>query len=337
MAIFVPNIARALLRVAKSRGYPLAPFCRGLGFRPHNLVADDLRLSYKQTRDLVLRVLRTTNDPALGIATGACQTPQSWGVVGLGLLTCKTLGEALLFGLRYQFETGAMLVHRFVKGERTVTIEVAQKYADCALEPFLVEESFASILAVGRYLANPALTPLRIELAFSAKGHELACSQYFLCPVVFGAIRNQMIFDVRWLDYHLPGYDAFTCESLQRSLVDSFPAISHDHELVSSLASQINNNVDQAVRQGQLASAINISDRTMRRRLKALGTSFRQVEQGARYEQAVKLMRNPDLSITDISEELGYSNVRAFRRAFQRWAGMLPSAYREKLMAERFR
>lgn len=70
------------------------------------------------------------------------------------------------------------------------------------------------------------------------------------------------------------------------------------------------------------------SPRTLRRRLHHEGTSWRQVVDGVRLERSAELLQNSPLSIAQISLELGYSDPAHFTRAFRRWTGESPSAYR---------
>jgi len=73
-----------------------------------------------------------------------------------------------------------------------------------------------------------------------------------------------------------------------------------------------------------------MSERTLRRRLAGDGLSFSTlVEQQCR-DRALLLLRDRTLSLDDISERLSYANVQTFERAFQRWTGMTPAAYRRR-------
>lgn len=328
--IVTPTLARCLLRVLKERGYALAPFCRGLGFQYSDLFSEGLRLSYKQTHGLITRVLRRTNDPEIGIASGSCQSPLSWGSVGLGLLTCGTLGEAVQLALRYQAEAGAVVAYRMTTTARTVSCEVTPIFPDPEIERFLIEHSLASALTIGRFLTDQAYSPLRVELSLPGNGHESALARFFGCPVFFNQQRSRMVFDINWLKYKLRGYDPFASEALQRNLVALYPPKNGSHRLIESLTEQISLNLGHEARQADLAAAVNMSERTMRRRLHSLGTTFRSLESKVAYERAVELLQRTRLSICQISEALGYSSSRAFRRAFHRWAGVSPTAFRKR-------
>ncbi|MBM6583003.1 helix-turn-helix transcriptional regulator [Microvirga sp. BT689] len=77
-----------------------------------------------------------------------------------------------------------------------------------------------------------------------------------------------------------------------------------------------------------LASLYSVSRRTMYRHLKAEGRTFQQVANGVRCEIACTLIAETDLSFRQIAEILNYSEASAFTRAFSRWTGQPPSAWR---------
>ena len=77
-----------------------------------------------------------------------------------------------------------------------------------------------------------------------------------------------------------------------------------------------------------VASLYAVSRRTLYRHLKAEGGTFRQMTNEIRFEVACRLLAKTDLSVRQIAEMLNYSEASAFTRAFQRWAGQPPTAWR---------
>lgn len=73
-----------------------------------------------------------------------------------------------------------------------------------------------------------------------------------------------------------------------------------------------------------------MSGRTLRRRLTEHGLTFEALLERVRQARTLNLLGNPELSIERITEEVGYSDVRSFRRAFKRWTGLSPSAFATK-------
>lgn len=67
---------------------------------------------------------------------------------------------------------------------------------------------------------------------------------------------------------------------------------------------------------------------TLRRKLAAEGTSWQRVVDGLRHDLAVRLLKDPALSLEQVAESLGYGDARSLHRAFRKWTGAAPGAYR---------
>lgn len=78
------------------------------------------------------------------------------------------------------------------------------------------------------------------------------------------------------------------------------------------------------------ARMANMSERTLKRRLQAEGTSFRALSAEGRRSQAELLLADDTLSISEIAEQLGFSDLSSFSQAFKRWTGLAPSVYRSR-------
>jgi AraC-like DNA-binding protein len=81
----------------------------------------------------------------------------------------------------------------------------------------------------------------------------------------------------------------------------------------------------------EIAESLNVSHQNLWRKLHLEGTSYQQIKTRLRHDMAVNLLGKPQLSINEISEEVGYADERHFYRMFKKWTGMSPGAYRELL------
>ena len=330
VADIVPNVARALLGLMDERGSSPERLCRGLGFSYQDLRDQDLRLSHKQVRELILRCQRGLGEQALGLAVGARQTPVSWGVAGLAMLTCETFGDAMSYGIVHQSASGAMLDHQVAQHGREVHLEVMPRQFDLQIDAFLVEEALAGALAVARCLVGTAFKPLRVDLAQPRPDNDEPYRRIFRCPVRFDAGCNRAIFESHWLGARLPGHDRITCGLVQSQLNTLLARPVGRHDLVESVANGLRFGIEARPTQCQLAGMVNVSDRTLRRRLGQQDTSYRALRDHTRYERARDLLSHSAMTVAQVAELVGYSDARAFRRAFKRWAGVLPAEFRQR-------
>jgi AraC-like DNA-binding protein len=79
---------------------------------------------------------------------------------------------------------------------------------------------------------------------------------------------------------------------------------------------------------GNVAEAADTSVRSLQRHLSTAGVDFLRLVDEARFQAASRLLRDPAIRIIDVSVALGYTDAANFTRAFRRWAGMSPMAYR---------
>ena len=324
----VPSGARILLALIEDRGLSPDEVCRGLGFTYEELVRQDVSLSYRQMRLLIVRAQRMLGEPALGLAMGARETPISWGLPGLALLTCETYGEAVKYGLGHQQSIGALLIHLAEIRGREIRMEVRPKWFDLQIETVLVEEAFASVVAVSRCLLGSTFKPLRVDFAFQRPADEEIYRRFFQCPVRFDAGINRLTIDTHWLGARLPGYDRITSRMVREKLNTLLPIPLGRNDVVESVANRMRTGFEDHRSQRELAQMVNVSDRTLRRRLSNQEVTYRGMRDEARYERARELLANSTMSIAQIAEAVGYADARAFRRAFKRWSGSLPTEFR---------
>lgn len=328
VANIIPTVARALLGLVQERGLSPERLCRGLGFHYQDLQDQRLLLSHQQTRTLILRAQKLLGSAALGLAAGARQTPVSWGLVGLAMLTSETFGEAVHYGLSYQLEIGSMTDYQLEVQGAEFCLEVTPHLFDSPIESYLLEEAFAGAVAVGRHLVGPDYKPLRVEFAFGRTGPSAPYNRIFKCPVRFEAGANRLIFSSHWLDARLSSYDSMMSGVVRQQINSLLKRPEGRNDLVESVANHIRFSQDNLPKQADLAHKLNVSERTLRRRLGDQAEGYRELRDTALCDRARDLLENSTMPVAQVAQFLGYSDARAFRRAFQRWSGLLPTEYR---------
>ncbi|WP_372732441.1 AraC family transcriptional regulator ligand-binding domain-containing protein [Novosphingobium sp.] len=173
----------------------------------------------------------------------------------------------------------------------------------------------------------------KVEFAFEAESHEMRgdIGKVLRASCTFGADSNQIRFPAQMLDLALPATQGPQADL--RQLSGQIVAQRRNTALVERLAQVVFRDLNtQGIEQERIAREIGMSSRTMRRKLAEEGSSFQQVLDECRMRQAVFEFRTrPDLSIAQIALRLGYAEHSNFTRAFHRWSGVSPQAYRSSL------
>ena len=84
----------------------------------------------------------------------------------------------------------------------------------------------------------------------------------------------------------------------------------------------------------KVASALNMSVRTLHNRLADSGTTYQQLLDRTRRKLAEQYMQQQNISVSEVAYLLGFSDCSNFSRAFHRWTGQSPSDFRDKSKAE---
>ena len=77
-----------------------------------------------------------------------------------------------------------------------------------------------------------------------------------------------------------------------------------------------------------LTVLLNMSARTLRRRLDKEGTSYQRIKDNARRDVAIAMLSRDRLTVSEVAEQVGFSDPSAFHRSFKKWTGESPGSYR---------
>jgi len=117
-------------------------------------------------------------------------------------------------------------------------------------------------------------------------------------------------------------------------IADTIQQRSHVKMPIQKFAPKVTELLTKKIRpEPEIAAAMGISKRTLRRHLSTEQASFRSIYNQVLSERACTLLQNGHL-IEEVAEELGYSDERSFRRAFLRWKNQSPASYQRQILAE---
>ena len=183
-------------------------------------------------------------------------------------------------------------------------------------------------IALGRWLTPDAPPPTEVVLAHNWPRHSDAMAELLGAPVRFGGSAVRMVFPGARIDTPIQGADphlgqllAQKADEQARSLVTTARVRDRArHYLARHLEGH-----EPSVQ--ELAEALRVTERTLRRKLRAEGTSPRELLDEVRHERALALLEEGQRTLDEIAYVLGFSGASAFRRAFRRWTGVAPTEY----------
>ncbi len=174
-------------------------------------------------------------------------------------------------------------------------------------------------------------TPLAMQFRHAAPADIGMHRELFGACLSFNQDRNAMHFSVQDLDMSLGQVDSRT-HALMRSVLRWDTATQQ-----TGVAERIENMVRtllpySACTVEEVARAMGMRQRTLQDRLQKSQTSFKKIKDAVRYDLALKYLNSSSLSLVEISEILGYSELSAFSRSFKRWHGQPASTIRRQSM-----
>lgn len=106
--------------------------------------------------------------------------------------------------------------------------------------------------------------------------------------------------------------------------------IQQEENLSNTINRHLLENPEAIVSQDMMAEKLNMTPRTLRRRLHQIGSNYQEIQNSVRKDIAIKYLRDTSWSIQEVSSRLGYSEEVNFSRAFKRWVGITPSLFRKQ-------
>jgi AraC-like DNA-binding protein len=325
LATFILPVARAL----RLRGVDAMQVLEEVGIDPAGMVRPDWRISHDLMNEFMRRAVEATEDEAFGLYAAEQLQPQVLHGLGLAWLASDTVydglrrlvrfGKLISTGANLSLEEEGDLVH--LRVDRTLQIENFV-YAGR-------DYTVGMIVRMCRLTLGEFIAPVRVEIERPLPDEPERWEYMLASKIVFDAPSTRITWSKADIEDPLvtgdPGLARVNDEQTQAYL-DSFLAQSTSREVVLRIVERL---PDGPPNQQQIAEDMNVSNRTLQRKLKDEGTSFMDLLQDTRLQLARKYLRQPSRSVVETAYLLGFSEPSTFSRAFKRWTGVAPAEYRD--------
>jgi AraC-like DNA-binding protein len=149
--------------------------------------------------------------------------------------------------------------------------------------------------------------------------------------ITFGADETSLVLPVAALDLPLDAH--LEVDAVSTLSMDPAPSRARVESMWSLVAASLPELLARGATLEAVARSLGMSDRTLQRRLEGEGTSFLEIQDAVREARARELLRDLDLPLLDVADQLGFSDLATFSRAFKRWTGHPPGMFRRKSIA----
>jgi len=315
--------------VLQELGHEPGPIFDSTGLKPVQFTDPDFEIPYIDAGRLLASCVAVTGCRHFGLLVGEHAGPSSLGIAGFMLCSAPDVGSALRGLVQHLdlHDQGGVPTLQVSGGATQLGYDIVLPGVEAANQ--ICELSMAIGCNIMRGLCGKGWNPVEVQLSTRQPQNLAPYRRFFRAPIRFNAEQNAVVFPTRWLDHQIPSADALLHRHLEKEAAELHNLRNSDTDIAGNLRRLLRKSlVARQCTVTDLARQLHIHERTLNRRLREEGTSFRRELDAIRYEMARHFLVESAMPITRIARALNYADVSTFSRAFKRWAGMTPAQWR---------
>lgn len=322
--------AKQLVEHLKRRGFPVSRLLSKVEVHPRILNAEDARLSMDKVVAIFEQAAEITGDDSIGFHFAQTCDPTDGGLFGYVGLSAPTLADLLMNLSKYSR----------VFSDATV-LDVSKLHTDGQLEvhwslPANIkrrqhsEWGATALLHAIRMYTNRTVYPVGVRLQYPRNANIEEYEKYFGCSIRFGSAVNCITFKLEDLQMPLVTADR-KLNKVLRNYCET--VLAENRGRTDTIVNRVERQIADRLSKHEasiekVATALGMSTRTLSRRLKEAGTTFKDILDDYRKAIALRYLENDDLGMTQIAFLLGYTEVSSFNHSCKRWTGRTPTEVR---------
>jgi AraC-like DNA-binding protein len=325
-------IIRDIVYGAARYGTDLVEFCNKLEIDPSDLNNSEKKAPFETSCLAWEYALRSTGDPLLGLHLGEGSNPSIMGLVGYLMQNSEHLLDAFRQVSLHGRVATNMFEYRLNEKDDHVILTYEptrvwkQTYPNGARQA--TDQAMAGTLNVFNLLSGKKVSPIKVHSTASGRKWMVEYERVFGGSVSLNSAADQLIFKRTDLLVAVLNHD--------RSLFKVFEKMVKERRVKATrtVRSQLQMLILEEFK-GQvppiqvLASRMNLTVRSLQRRLRAEKVGFRALAEDMKEEIATRLLASSHHKVSEVAGILGYSGPRSFRRAYKSWTKKTPEASRK--------
>ena len=322
--------ALSIWRALESYGVDPAMLFEQAGLDSQKLYDANARYRDSRLYKLWQLVAEATGDPYVGLRVASYWHPSAAHALGYAWLASATLKDALDRTVRYYRMMTDKEELILTESEEEFRLIIENPVTDYPTAPEDLDASFAALIHLCRMCHGESFNPLRITMGRPELPDPAPFAEHFRAPIQYSGNENSVCFDKADALTALPTANAEVARANEQIVQEYLARFDR-----SSVAMQVRARLTEQLSSGHttqesIADALHMSLRSLQRRLNNEDTSYKSLLDETRRELAAHYMAESHRSINEITYLLGFSEPSNFSRAFRRWTGKSPSAYREQ-------
>lgn len=320
------------LEAMQTMGFTTADCLRDTGLTEADLLKPSAEVGFTLEQEFQFHrnLLALTDNPMLGLLLGKAYQLEAYGLLGYAFMSAPTLRQAMIILRNYGPLTFTLFdVNFIVEGQRGILRLGPDLPVPDDLLTYYVDRDLTAAVNGGRGSLRVPLEPQHIQLMHHGEDQREIYERHFRCPVSFSAEASELQLDASVLDTAMPLGDSETTSACQQQCRLLLARMRAGSTFVDKVRQLILSRPGYFPDIDFVAEKLNMTGRTLRRRLSNEDSSYQDILAEVRYELAREYLATSTLPLEEISVLLGYSAPGNFSNAFKRWHGSSPRDYRQ--------
>jgi AraC-like DNA-binding protein len=327
------SLGQMVRRLLELHGLDADAIARAAGVELNRIPEPTERVEIDRGDAIFRRAAELIANPAFGLNAARCWHPANLGVLGHAWLSSSTLRTGLHRLARYWRIVGERATTRIEETRQGLKVAYRRKPGDPVVTAVVTDIAMSIMLDMCRMNAGAALRPVAVSLRRREPPQSDAYRSFYGCPVRFAAEEDAFVLAAQDADRPLPSSNKQLATMFDRLLAGELARLDKGDVLARCRASVLEHLPSGEMTEAEMAKGLHMSRRTLQRKLAEAETTYLELVDDTRRDLALRYLEDPHRTITDITFTLGYSQQSAFTRAFKRWTGVAPSAFRAKSAA----